>query len=366
MANIRTFRQKTKDGKEITRYMLDYVDRSGKRRRLRLPKGTTRKDAKLAKLEAELFKELPRRERFRPLMTLEEAHDLYLVITSFDQSDEHKRLILQSQRQLLEMFGNIRMIEFTLLDGTRFQQHLQEKNNLAPSTVRTYCHYAKLFFDWARRNGQIDFNIFDNVRLKRRKPSTAFLTEKELGMVYDEIMNTARQEKRLELQCLCLLLNQCGCRISEVLNTPLNNYDFDNNFIQLAPVKKKLRNVIVHPDTMKLLSQLKSQNADKKVMFRHCSRWYGKQFKAIFQKLGIQYGKKPLHLFRHTFCTLAIQNGANKEDIAMFVGHCDSRVTEQNYIHVVPVVDSSASDFGRRLASSLLNRSPDDKMSNAS
>jgi integrase len=364
MANIRTFRQKTKDGKEITRYMLDYVDRSGNRRRHLLPKGNSRKDAWLEKQSVETFKERPKRNRFNPIMTLEEA--LYTYLSFKRSGTEHIGLIEQIKRQLLEVFGNIKMIEFTLLDGARFLQHLQAKKNLAPSSIRTYAYYAKLFFEWARLTRLIDFNIFDNVKLPSRQPSTEFLTEEELESVYDDIMEISNPEKQLELRCLFLLLTQLGCRISEVLNTPLKNYSFKSNIIRLAPAKGKQRITLVTPDTMKLLFQLEAQNADREVMFRHRSRWYGEQFKIIYQKLGIQYGKKPLHLLRHTFCTLAIEQGANLEDVSKYVGHSDSRVTGLNYVHVVPVVDSTASRFAHDLTTSLLSRSANSETSHVS
>jgi integrase len=355
MANIRKIRRTGKDGKNELRYMLDYKDKSGIRRRKTLPKGTTLCDAKWAKLRVEAFDELTKRNDFNPIMTLEETLAKYYKNHALSSGLEHANLIRQSHRQLLEVYGNIKMSEFRKFDGEVFLEYLMGKSKWSKSTVRTYLCYAKQFFDWARQAGQIDFNILDTISMPRRQPSKFYLTEEQVFMTYTEVMQTGDPAKRIELQCLFLLLNQSGCRISEVLNTPPKNYDFKKNLVQLALVKKNQRNAFVHPDTMKLLSQLKSQNADKKVMFRHCSRWYGKQFKAIFQKLGIQYGKKPLHLFRHTFCTLAIVNGADLEDVSKFVGHSNSKVTKENYTHVVPVDNSSASRFGHDLASALLN-----------
>jgi integrase len=366
MAKIRKIRRTGKDGKNELRYMLDYKDKSGIRRRKTLPRGTTSSDAKWAKLRVEAFDELTKRNDFNPIMTLEETLAKYYKSQLLSSGFEHANLIRQSHRQLLEAYGNIKMCEFRKFDGEVFQDYLMGKSKWSESTVRTYLCYAKQFFDWARQAGQIDFNIFDTIRMPRRQPSKFYLTEEQVFMTYSEVMQTSDPAKRIELQCLFLLLNQSGCRISEVLNTPPGNYDFKKNLVELAPVKKKQRNAFVHPDTMKLLSQLKSQNADKGVMFRHSSRWYGDQFKAIYQKLDIQYGSKPLHLLRHTFCTLAIEDGVGIEDISKFVGHSDSRVTEQNYVHVVPVIESPASDFGERTVTSLLSRSADDNMSHAS
>ena len=366
MANIRTFRQKTKDGKEITRYMLDYVNRSGKRCRLRLPKGTTRKDAKQEQLRVEERYELKKRNRYRPIKTLEEAHNWYLASRSRKCKAGHVNLIKQSHRQLLKVFGNIKMSQFDEFDGDRFLQYLLDRSNLSESTFRTYAYYAKLFFDWARMKGQIDFDMIRTSDLPTRQPSEYYLTEKQLEMVYDEILATIEPAKRLELLSLFLLLTQLGCRISEVLNAPPKNYDFKKHIIQLALVKKKKRNVIVHSETMKLLEQLYNKNKDKGKVFLYRSRWYGEQFKIIFQELDIPFGRKPLHLLRHTFCTLAIQDGVGIEDISRFVGHSDSKVTYQNYIHVAPVIKSAASEFGDRTVTSLLRRSPDDNMSHAS
>jgi len=257
------------------------------------------------------------------------------------------------------------MSQFDEFDGDRFLQHLLDRGNLSESTFRTYGYYAKIFFDWARMKGQIDFDMIKTSDLPDRQPSVYYLTEEQLEMVYDEILATTEPAKRLELLSLFLLLTQLGCRISEVLNAPPKNYDFKKHIIQLALVKKKKRNVIVHSDTMKLLEQLYNKNKDKGKVFLHRSRWYGEQFKIIFQELDIPFGSKPLHLLRHTFCTLAIQDGVGIEDISRFVGHSDSRITDQNYVHVVPVIKSAASEFGDQTVTSLLNRSADDNMSHA-
>ena len=353
MANIRTFRQENRDGKEITRYMLDYVNRSGKRCRERLPVGTTRKDAKQEQLRVEERYELRKRNRYRPIKTLEEAHNWYLASRSRKCKAGHVNLIKQSHRQLLKVFGNIKMSQFDEFDGDRFLQYLLDRSNLSESTFRTYAYYAKLFFDWARMKGQIDFDMIRTSDLPARQPSEYYLTEEQLEMVYDEILATTEPAKRLELLSLFLLLTQLGCRISEVLNAPPKNYDFKKKVIRLALVKKTKRNVKVHSYTMKLLEQLYNQNNDKGKVFLHRSRWYGDEFKAIYKKLDIQYGKKPLHLFRHTFCTLAILNGVKIEDISQFVGHSDTRVTEQNYIHAVAAINSPASHFGERIVTSL-------------
>ena len=96
MANLRNFRQQNKDGKEITRYMLDYVDRSGNRRRLQLPNGTTGKDASLAKLRVEEYYEQTKGNRYRPIMTLEEAHNRYSSKHSYKSRAGHANLNRQS------------------------------------------------------------------------------------------------------------------------------------------------------------------------------------------------------------------------------------------------------------------------------
>lgn len=94
MANLRNFRQQNKDGKEITRYMLDYVDRSGKRCRERLPNRTTGKDARLAKLRVEEYYEQTKGKRYRPIMTLEEAHNMYSAKHSYKSRAGYANLIM--------------------------------------------------------------------------------------------------------------------------------------------------------------------------------------------------------------------------------------------------------------------------------
>ena len=41
------------------------------------------------------------------------------------------------------------------------------------------------------------------------------------------------------------------------------------------------------------------------------------------------------HSLRHTFATMLFENGYSIKKVSELLGHCDTRVTENTYIHII-------------------------------
>ena len=42
-----------------------------------------------------------------------------------------------------------------------------------------------------------------------------------------------------------------------------------------------------------------------------------------------------MHTLRHTFATMLFENGCSIKIVSELLGHCDTRVTENTYIHII-------------------------------
>ena len=63
----------------------------------------------------------------------------------------------------------------------------------------------------------------------------------------------------------------------------------------------------------------------------------GKSLTRICKNAGIidKHETRGVHTLRHTFATMLFENGCSIKIVSELLGHCDTRVTENIYIHVI-------------------------------
>ncbi len=96
--------------------------------------------------------------------------------------------------------------------------------------------------------------------------------------------------------------------------------------------------------TIKVLQELKKINGDKKYVMSTTSgnqvtpRNINRMFHSILKQTGIisdennTYG---VHTLRHTFASMLFQNGCDVKVVSDILGHSDTKITENIYIHVI-------------------------------
>ena len=113
------------------------------------------------------------------------------------------------------------------------------------------------------------------------------------------------------------------------------------------PKNGKSRTIDVDPDVLKMLRELREEQAASSCI----SQWVFTQDKKAdpihpqsptryFKKFGDKYHVEDFHphKLRHTWASLAEKNGADIASIALRLGHSDSSVTMRMYVH--PDADS--------------------------
>ena len=221
-----------------------------------------------------------------------------------------------------------------------WQMQLAE-HGYSPNTQRTMLTTVRSFFKFVRRQGWCDVDIMAKVttpRLPRRLP--IFYTEKETASIYDSTKFDDDFEGRRD-QLLLQLLYETGMRLSEVIGLKESSIDFYANSVKVLGKRDKeriipLENEILH--NIKCYFSLKRENGYSSEVF--FVRGDGTPFtkydvsKTVKRYMsGSKADRISPHVFRHSFATHLLNEGANINAIKELLGHSDLSATEV-YTHV--------------------------------
>ena len=205
----------------------------------------------------------------------------------------------------------------------------------------------KAFYKYLFIEKKIDSNplsSFKSPKPQRRLP--AFLNIKEI----EEILSVEFNKDRfngLRLIAVVDLLYSTGIRVSELCNLLIENLDLEELWIKVYGKGGKERIIPINRKTAEVLRvylEFRNSYFSKKGIFpssylfvnksggriSRVSIW--KDIKKIARLLNIDKNIYP-HIFRHTFATHLIQNGADIRSIGEMLGH-SSLTTTQIYTHL--------------------------------
>ena len=207
----------------------------------------------------------------------------------------------------------------------------------------------KSFAFWGRNNSlDIDEKIFELITYpKFEQELPEFLTLDDMKKLIGFIDDT-KNPKDIRDGTIIITLYQTGIRISELINLKCYNINFDTGYIKVLGKGNKERITFVNNVGLKYL--IKYNNIRNTFLLKCCNTEKVKNVfflsnkgniltpKVIWQKIkriGILAGldkKLYPHLFRHTFATHLLNEGANIRDVQEMLGH-ESINTTQIYTH---------------------------------
>lgn len=142
-----------------------------------------------------------------------------------------------------------------------------------------------------------------------------------------------------------------GLRISDCALLKWNDVDMEHKIMKVLPIKTKKHmeapiEIPIHPTLMKLLEEALQNGDDSGYVSKENAEGYlrghiGDRVVKLFKKCGIETskevdGKRKLvcgfHSLRHTFISMAINNGMSPLLIQKIVGHSSVNMTE-HYFH---------------------------------
>ena len=240
--------------------------------------------------------------------------------------------------------------EISAQDVRSWQMSLMEEGEAA-GTVTKQIAALRAWFKFLRKKGYTDIDIMVKITPpKRAKRLPIFFSEDEVEQIYDDIYPNDYDG---ELDKLVLrMLYETGMRRSELANVTLGNINLDELTIKVRGKRNKeriipiedelahnisrfiaLRNTMVEElkakkptvaNTDRLLVNSKGRVVSDGMIYLIVEKYMAPRSNAE---------RTSPHVFRHTFATHMLNEGANIDAIKELLGHSDLAATEV-YTHV--------------------------------
>lgn len=235
------------------------------------------------------------------------------------------------------------------------------KLNYAPATCSSNLSHLKIFFEMCVSEEWLDIQtkplIYKEDFLKVPKTKPRFIPEETLNQ-----LNKHLDTIPLQIRRMVLLLQECGMRISELVNLPFDCLLQDNQgdyFLRYPQYKMKKEHNI--PISKEVALAIQNQQEDVRKQFGNKSYYlFLKRIKtgrlgkfspdclpitpdgmrkhlhklsqAIYESTGVSCNLQP-HQFRHTVGTSMINNGVPQHIVQLFLGHESPEMTSV-YAHI--------------------------------
>ncbi|MBS5800063.1 MAG: site-specific integrase [Clostridiales bacterium] len=264
------------------------------------------------------------------------------------------------------------------------QMHLQhyfnEKKSLSKSSLKKIYELLNKSFKFAISNNLIRLNPIESVKL----PSSEVKTKETEILTLDEQKAYMKVLEHHKQGILYLTALYTGMRIGEVLALKWHHIDFDNATISVCETIRRVRVyendgasesklITKSPKTQKgyreipipkpLLLELKkhklsSYKSNDKLVF--CTKtgtplqytYVWKTHRTLCKKACIR--PTTIHALRHTFASRSIEAGIDVKTVSELLGHTDTQITWNTYVHSTNDSKKAAADTMGKLYQSLL------------
>ena len=217
----------------------------------------------------------------------------------------------------------------------RFADTPNAKNKLpSPATVNRYFSSFSSILSYAVRLRWLDKNpCLSLTKLKENKGRDRVLSEEEMI----RLLAACRESKSPYLYCYVLMSLTTGARQGEILGLEWRHIDFENKLAHLTETKNgRPRSIALADPVIDELSSLHLRRNPLKPLVFASKTAFGridlkKAWKEALKRAGIEDCRA--HDMRHTFCTLAAQQGASNLELATAMGHRTLSML-QRYTHL--------------------------------
>ena len=222
-------------------------------------------------------------------------------------------------------------LDHEFLDLFRRFLKVKKKNDL--NTIHNNLKNLKAYLNIAIRQGVIEQNPFDRIKLKRSSPDRTFLTENELSALWNLYHSNKLPENYYKVLRHFLFMCFTGLRISDLQAITFDN--IQNNRLVFFPVKtRSSKKSGVKVPINKYAMQLITYEGRKQgpVFDLISEQRMNLQIKEIALAAGIPK-KLSNHSGRHTFATLYLQETKDVVGLQRLLGHSNINQT-MVYVHI--------------------------------
>ena len=211
-----------------------------------------------------------------------------------------------------------------------------------PNSVKAMLAALRSFFKFLRRQGWTDSDIMAKVTSpKTPKRLPIFFTESEAQHIYDPELLADDFDGRRD-QLLLQMLYETGMRRAELINLKENAVDLAANTLKVLGKRDKERiipieNELLH--TIKCYFSLKKEKGITSEFFfvqangKPLTQYYVDKIVKRYMRPLSKADRVSPHIFRHSFATHLLNEGADINAIKELLGHSDLSATEV-YTHV--------------------------------
>jgi len=238
---------------------------------------------------------------------------------------------------------NISEIEQISAFEVRNWQVSMIEENLAPATVKMELSALRSWFKYLRRQKWVTIDIMAKVTSpKLPKHLPIFFRESEVDKIYtcEELFADNFEGKRDKL--LLQILYETGIRLSELTGLKDLSFDFAANTVKVLGKRNKERyipieNELAHNIQCYFSLKRKIEGCSSaffvgdtgKPMSKYCVEKVVKKYMSLISNAD----RISPHIFRHSFATHLLNEGADINAIKELLGHADISATEI-YTHV--------------------------------
>ena len=239
-------------------------------------------------------------------------------------------------------FGGVSLKEVTHTYVRSWLASIKD-NGLGSRSINRKISSLNSFFKYHLRTGKIEASpMVKVISPKAGKRLPVFVSEEDTRKLVEAINRSADDWKSLNTKMLIIIFYATGMRLSELINLREKQVDFSKSQVKVLGKGNKERIIPVSKEVVEMIKsyqQLKKKDFGKTddtlLVTEKGKKMYPRYaWLLVNQVLGqaSTLDKKSPHVFRHTFATHLMNNGANLNAVKELLGH-SSLASTQVYTH---------------------------------
>jgi integrase len=259
-------------------------------------------------------------------LRLSEPSETVAAIYAAYLADKGTERAVWAWKRLQPAFAGLRPDQITKLT-CRSYVAARRRAGVGDGTIHTELTFLRSALRWHNKATPADIEL----------PSKPPPSDKHLTRAQFESLLTAATTPHAKL-FIHLALATAG-RMTAILQLTWDRVDFDRRVVRLGEGEKRRKGRATVPMTDRLRAALEEAAASRTC--NHVIEYGGKPIAKIRKSLAAVAEAADLpwvtpHVFRHTAAVWMAENGVPMAEIAQYLGHTDSRVTERVYARFGP------------------------------
>ena len=260
---------------------------------------------------------------------------------SIHTQDAYRRDLINFQNYLNEQNVNFNDVDRQLI--INYVSHLRLDEKLKTSSIARKVSSLRCFYRYLAQYYGLQGYPFAMITInKDEKKIPEFLFYDEMTSLLESI--PLDNDENIRNRAMFEIMYACGLRVSEVANLSINEIDLDDQIIRIVGKRKKERIVPFYDEAKRCLEiylknvRPKKATSDNDICFlnHRGEKLTSRGIQYILDKVVLKSGlllKVHPHMFRHSFATHLLDNGADLRIVQELLGH-DNLSTTQIYTHV--------------------------------